>query len=70
MLLSFVYEVHVYCCLHVIHDDLLVLVKSFIVWISVFTWRQEQTAFETLWVRVCVQWQWRKSSYILVMFHA
>jgi len=69
MLLSFIFEIHVYCCWHVIHDDLLVLVKSFIVWTSVFTWRQEQTAFETLLVSVCVQWQLRKSSYILVTFH-
>ena len=54
LLLYFIFEVYICCFSHKIHDDLLVLVQSSIVWISVFTWRHKQTTFESL-SSVCAQ---------------
>jgi hypothetical protein len=52
LLLYFISEVHVCCFSHVIRDDLLVIVRLIIVWISVFAWRRFQHVFETLWMFV------------------
>jgi len=52
LLLYFISEVHVCCFSRVIRDDLFVIVWLIIVWISVFTWRREQSVFETLWMFV------------------